>query len=156
MKVAKGVFGRSNKHDLPIEDTMNNSQNRNLRAEKRFKLSQTESLESNYSRITSLFGFGSRQSSQETNCSGVDEFGPRKVALVKEISNKWRQSQSTEETGETRDNKEECSDYSRREAKSYLILRRADAIDEVSPSLERWTLPEIVVHRAEELPSSAL
>ena len=148
MKVTKG---KSNKHNFQVEHATNDSQKQKSRAGKMYKLSQTESLESNYSRITSVFGFGSRQSSQETNYSGIDDLNQRKVALVMENSNKMRQT--SKETGETRDNKDkgDCSDSSQREARPYLLLRRADAIDEVSPYLERWTLPEIVVHRAEEI-----
>ena len=130
-KVTKGFHGKSKNTNLQVEESTKNTQKQNLKAEKYYHMSKSLSLDSNYSRLTSLFGFGSRQSSLETNPGNDDG----KVV--------------------TRVNQEECLEYSNNlqgEQKSSL-LKRADAIDEVSPALERWTPPDIIVHTPEETPA---
>ena len=137
MKVTKGFYGKSKKANLQIEESTKNTQKQNLRAGKYHQMSKSLSLNSNYSGVTSLFGFGSRQSSLKTDPSGNDDH----VSLGK-VGTRVSQEESFE-----------CSSNLQEEPKSYLYLRRADAIDEVSPSLERWNPPDVIVHRPEESPS---
>ena len=133
MKVTKGFYGKSKKSNLQIEESTKNTQIQNLRAGKYHQMSKSLSLTSNYSGITSLFWVGSRQSSLKTDDDVVSHG---------RVGTRVSQEESFE-----------CSSNLQEEPKSYLYLRRADAIDEVSPSLERWNPPDVIVHRPEESPS---
>ena len=112
-----------------------------------FKLSKSDSLDSNYSRMTSLFGLGSRQSSTETHTDP----GQRRAEFRQDSLSRWKQS-SAESAGSKGSEEQDLPSAAavRSQGNNYLFLKRADAIEEVSPSLERSPLPNIVVHRAED------
>ena len=105
-----------------------------------FKLSKSDSLDSNYSRMTSIFGLGSRQSSQDTNF----EHNQKKIEVTQ---GDIRQNSKELAAGNNED--EDLSDLLKSQGKAYLFLKRANAIEEVSPSLERSNVPNIIVHTAE-------
>ena len=133
MKGTKKLYGKSKKMNLQIEESTQNKRKQNLGAGKYHQMSKSLSLNSNFSGVTSLFGLGSRQSSLKTD---------------DDLVNHGRVG-----TRVSQEDRFECSSNLQEEPKSYLYLRRADAIDEVSPSLERWNPPDVIVHRPEESPS---
>ena len=125
---------------LPIEADSKKIPKRSLSVGEFFKLSKSDSLDSNYSRMTSIFGLGSRQSSQDTNF----EHNQKKIEVTQ---GDIRQNSKELAAGNNED--ENVSDLLKLQGKAYLFLKRANAIEEVSPSLERSNVPNIIVHRAE-------
>ena len=140
--------GSNQEQVLLLETESRRNQRRNLSTGDFFKLSKSDSLDSNYSRMTSLFGLGSRQSSTETHTDPgqrmsdfrQDSLGRRKQSTAESAGSKGSEEQDLPATAVA----------VRSQGNTYLFLKRADAIEEVSPSLERSPLPNIVVHRAED------
>ena len=95
--------------------------------------------------MTSILGLGSRQSSQETHT----EHFQKKIEVTKGELSGLRQNsrERAQPIGNAED--EAIPDSMKLAGKAYLFLKRANDIEEVSPSLERSNVPNIIVHRAE-------
>ena len=130
---------------MPIKTDSKKIPNRSLSVGEFFKLSKSDSLDSNYSRMTSIFGLGSRQSSQDTNTEHIQ----KKIEVTQGDISGFRQN--SKERAAPIGNAEDLDvlDSIKLQGKAYLFLKRANAIEEVSPSLERSNVPNIIVHRAE-------
>jgi hypothetical protein len=92
--------------------------------------------------MTSVFGLGSRQSSQDTNFEHIQ----KKIEVTQ---GEIRQNSKERVAPIGNDEDKDVSDVMKLQGKEYLFLKRANAIEEVSPSLERSNVPNIIVHRAE-------
>ena len=98
--------------------------------------------------MTSLFGLGSRQSSTETHADP----GQRLAEFRQDSLSRWKQP-SAESAGSKGSEEQDLPSAAvavRLQGGNYLFLKRADAIEEVSPSLERSPLPNIIVHKADD------
>ena len=133
---------------LPTSVKSRKIQIRNLSVEGFFKMSKSDSLDSNYSRATSMFGIGSRQSSQET--SNEPNQGKNESLLGKRQKSYEKSTFSSSDLLEGSNTSELNKDFKRVQ---FLGLKRANAIQEVSPTLERSNLPNIIVHSIENGPT---